>query len=38
MIEKYWAKLADLRAAEEERELLDREARKARIAQRWDSL
>lgn len=38
MIEKYWAKLADLRAAEDERELLDREARKARIAQRWDSI
>ena len=38
MIEKYWAQLADLRAAEEERAILDREARKARLAQRWDSL
>ena len=38
MIEKYWSQLAILRAAEEERSILDREARKARLAQRWDSL
>ncbi len=38
MIEKYWSQLAILRAAEEERSVLDREARKARLAQRWDSI
>lgn len=38
MIEKYWSQLAILRAAEDERAILDREARKARLAQRWDSL
>ena len=38
MIEKYWAQLANLRAAEEQRSELDMEARKARLAQRWDSL
>ena len=38
MIEKYWAQLANLRAAEEQRAELDMEARKARLAQRWDSL
>ena len=38
MIEKYWSQLAILRAAEEERAILDREARKARLAERWDSL
>ena len=38
MIEKYWAQLANLRSAEEQRAELDMEARKARLAQRWDSL
>lgn len=38
MIEKYWSQLAILRNAEEERSVLDREARKARLAQRWDEL
>lgn len=38
IIEKYWALLADLRAKEEEHEVLDREARKAHLAARWDSL
>ncbi len=38
MIEKYWSQLSILRSAEEERKVLDREARKARLAQRWDSL
>ena len=38
MIEKYWSQLAILRTAEEERSILDREARKARLAQRWDSI
>ena len=38
MIETYWAQLANLRSAEEQRSELDMEARKARLAQRWDSL
>lgn len=38
MIEKYWSQLGILRAAEAERAELDLEARKARLAQRWDSL
>lgn len=38
MIEKYWSQITILRAAEEERAELDREARKARVADRWDSL
>ena len=37
-IEKYWAQLANLRAVEEQRAELDLEARKARLAQRWDSI
>ena len=36
MIEKYWSQLANLRAAEESRAIVDREERKARLAQRWD--
>ena len=38
MIEKYWAQLGILRTAEAQRAELDLEARKARLAQRWDSL
>ena len=38
MIEKYWSQLSLLRAAEEEHAVLDREARKAKLAARWDSL
>jgi hypothetical protein len=37
-IEKYWAQLANLRSVEEQRAELDLEARKARLAQRWDSI
>ena len=37
-IEKYWAQLANLRDAEAQRAELDLEARKARLAQRWDSI
>lgn len=36
MIEKYWAGLADLRALESERTAAVRDAKKARMAQRWD--
>lgn len=38
MIEKYWSQITILRAAEAERAELDREARKARAAERWDNL
>ena len=38
MIEKYWAQLGNLRTVEAQRAELDLEARKARLAQRWDSL
>lgn len=38
LIEKYWARLGELRAAEEERAVVDKEARKARLAQRWDEI
>ena len=36
MIEKYWAALADLRALEAEHAAAVRDAKKARMAQRWD--
>jgi hypothetical protein len=38
MVEKYWKQLQDLRAVEAKRAELDFEARKARLAQRWDAL
>lgn len=36
MIEKYWMGLAALRALEKEREQAECEAKKVRVAQRWD--